>query len=43
MTIPFSKLFLITIGICVGVVLGLYVAAQIFPLSTQETIYMRSQ
>lgn len=42
MTTNFSKLFLITIGIGMGAILGMWVAAQIFPLSTQTTIYMRS-
>lgn len=36
------KVMLFVCGLLIGSIVGLYVAAQIFPLSTQETVYIRS-
>lgn len=37
------KVMLVVMGALVGACIGLYVAAQFFPLSTQETIYIRNE
>lgn len=41
--IRIDKLVLMCVGLLVGFLLGLYFAAQVFPLSTQETIIVRSR
>lgn len=37
------KVILFVMGALFGAVIGLYVCAQCFPLSTQETVYIRSE
>lgn len=37
------KVILFVMGALIGAIIGLYIAAQFFPLSTTETVYMRSQ
>lgn len=36
-----ARILLVVIGLLVGAIIGLYVAAQFFPLSTSETVYIR--